>query len=331
MTALEAGAPPSGLTFQRPQRLELQSWLPQLREWLLPGSCYGLEHTWPAVFRSDGRAEFYALKAGEQLVGFLARRDVDLVGTCSEPGSRMVRTALIGSVATHPDHRGQGIARWLLDQACNEARGAGCAASLLWAERPGLYSRAGYSDAGAMDVVALDIGNAVEGDAPQSGSPSSCGPTVEVFDVAGRSLGVVREATVMDRRRLLPLHEAKPWRVKRTASEMDLHLSTPGSRTFVLDAGGQLLAYGSIGKGADLQGWWHELGGPDEFVAPLLPAAMTLAGQRQGLLQLPPYRLALPELLGPMVLERCAVPVAMRRLFSSAGAIELFVDGFDSV
>ena len=100
--------------------------------------------------------------------------------------------------------------------------------------------------------------------------------------------------------------------------------------TVVRERSGVVLAYACCGKGADLQGHWHEVGGSDAEVAALLPAAMHLAEQIEAVLLLPPYRAALTERLGRAVVGSFAVPGPMVRSFR-ADLPACWVDGLDSV
>lgn len=283
----------------RLDRRAIQRWLPQLDEWLLPGSVYSVHHTWPQLYRSDGHGRFFALFDGDRLVSHCACRTVVLHG-----GDGACRVALLGSVATAPDHRGKGLAGQVLAAAM-----ADCATHadhvLLWAERPGLYARAGFVP--GREETCLMIAR------------------LPHPDVSG-----VRLAEVRDHAQLHALHEQKPWRVERSRVEMSGLLTTPGMTTVVRERGGVVLAYASCGKGADLQGHWHEVGGSDTEVAALLPAAMHLCEQIEAVLLLPPYRATLQERLDRAVVATFAVPGPMVRSFRT-DLPACWVDGLDSV
>jgi hypothetical protein len=145
---------------------------------------------------------------------------------------------------------------------------------ILWAERPELYARAGFA-------------------------PGPYEQTLALARRPHRDRADVRLAGIADHRALHDLHERKPWRVQRTPAAMLALLTTPGMSTFVLEDGGRIRAYACCGKGADLQGVWHEVGGDDGDIAILLPAALALLEQRTALFLLPPYRPALAAALAP--------------------------------
>jgi hypothetical protein len=107
-------------------------------------------------------------------------------------------------------------------------------------------------------------------------------------------------------------------------------LTTPGLSTLVLERDGAVVAYACTGKGADLHGFWHELGGSDQDLAELVPAAMHELGEIEMQLLLPPYRHTLPTLLGAMVADEVQVPGPMVRSLGEP-LPDCWIDGLDSV
>jgi GNAT superfamily N-acetyltransferase len=281
-------------------RRALQRWLPQLDAWLLPEQFYGVQHTWPQLYRSDGGGRFFVVTDGDELLSHCAVRTVAVRGA-----GGVVAVNLLGSVATSPEHRGRGLAGQVLAAAL-EATATAAAHTLLWAERDGLYGRVGFVPGATESCLLLAR-------RPRHGG------------------GVVRAATIVDHPALGALHDQKPWRVERTAVAMSGLLTTPGLFTFVLERDGQPVAYACTGKGADLQGYWHELGGSDEDLAELLPAALHLADQRDALLLLPPYRPRLRGLLGVAVVGEAMVAGPMVRSCGGAALPPCWIDGLDSV
>lgn len=98
----------------------------------------------------------------------------------------------------------------------------------------------------------------------------------------------------------------------------------------LLERGGAPIAYACCGKGADLQGHWHELGGRDADLAVLLPAAMHLTEQRDAAVLVPPYRAALRDMLGAQVVDASTVPGPMV-CAPRGNAVPCWIDGLDSV
>ena len=281
------------------RREDVQPFLPLLDEWLLGDALYGVQHTWPQLYRSDGEGAFFAVVEDGRLLSHCAYRRATL-----HDGADTQEVVLLGSVATAPSARGRGLAGDVLEAAL-ASLGPDVSAALLWAERPELYVRHGFRSTGEDDCLLL------------ARRPRRPGPEV-------------RLATVADHARLHALHERKPRRVERSLSTMSTLLSTPGMTTVVAERDGAPVAYACTGKGADLQGHWHDLGGDDEDLATLLPAAMHLTGQTEAALLLPPYRADLARLLSDHVVGTAPVPGPMRWGRTPRPG-PCWIDGLDSV
>ncbi|MCK5942654.1 MAG: GNAT family N-acetyltransferase [Planctomycetes bacterium] len=281
---------------RRLDRAEVQPFLPLLDEWLLDGAIYGVQHTWPQLYRNDGAGAFFVLTDGDVLLSHCAYRTATL-----RDGDDERTVALLGSVATAPMARGRGLATHVLGAAL--ASLPDHADVLLWAERPELYARHGFCDSGADRCLML------------ARRPR-------------RELDGARFAEITDHASLHALHQQKPRRIARSSHTMSTLLTTPGMATVVLERDGVAVAYACCGKGADLQGHWHELGGSDEDLAQLIPAAMHMTDQIEAALLLPPYRDELAARLAPDVVAELGVPGPMVR---GAAAGPCWVDGLDSV
>lgn len=292
----------STLQLRHLDRRGVQPFLAELDEWLLPGALYGAQQTWPQLYRSDGDGRFLGLFDGERMLSHCAYR---LASMRTTRGALPI--ALLGSVATAPTARGQGLASQLLATAVADCKAAGAAAILLWAERHELYARVGFVP----------------------GAQEQCA-TLAICEHDGEGTAA-RLATVLDHARLCELHAEKPCGVERTPRAMSGLLTTPGLWTCVLERDGEIVAYACSGKGADLQGWWHEYGGSDADVAALLPAAMRLCEQPQSIALLPPYRQQLVSLLAPFVLETTTIAGPMVKKLTDAPLPSFWIDGLDSV
>ncbi len=286
-------------TVEEVDRAAVQRWLPSLDAWLLPETFYGVQHTWPQLYRSDGDGRFFLITDGDQLLSHCATRIVTV-----QSGATTFAACLLGSVVTDPECRGQGLAGLVLAAALR-ANAARATHTVLWAERPDLYARAGF-----------------------------CLGTDETCLILARRprplLDGVRLLQFDDHQALCELHAQKPCRVERSPRTMSALLTTPGMTTVVLERNHTVVAYACCGKGADLQGHWHELGGTDANLALLLPAALHLAEQTDAVLLLPPYRQHLRELLAPHTIAAAAVPGPMVRSVGEPMPACWF-DGLDSV
>lgn len=284
----------------RVDRRTMQRFLPLLDQWLLPGQFYGVQHTWPQLYRSDGDGMFFVSLEGERLLSHCACRIETVIGANGPQ-----RVTLIGSVATDPTRRGEGLASAVLAAAvaaCEQRSDA----MLLWAERPELYTKHGFVDGREERCLVL------------ARRPRSA------------DFEKVRLAEVRDHAALHALHEHNPLRVVRSLNVMSGLLTTPGMTTVVLEEGGEVIAYACCGKGSDLQGHWHEMSGSDEAVARLLPAAMHVAEQLDAMVLVPPYRSTLRDLLGTSVVEEGVLAGPMVRAHDATNA-SFWIDGLDSV
>ena len=197
MTSLQ-----SGLQVRRLDRRAIQPYLSQLDAWLLPDAFYGVQQTWPQLYRSDGSGRFYAVFEDDRLVSHCAARVVLAHGQAG-----VCRCALLGSVATAPDRRGAGLASMALGAALDDLR-VETDHVLLWAERPCLYERHGFAATEPETMLML------------ARRPHA--------DLHG-----VRAAGPADHAALHRLHTLKPWRVERTLHDMSGLLTTPGLHTLV--------------------------------------------------------------------------------------------------
>ena len=289
----------SAATIQCVDRERVQQWLPQLDQWLLHGAIYGVQHTWPQLYRNDGNGAFFAMLDGDRLLSHCACRIEQL-----HDGDTIQTLGLIGSVATAPEVRGLGFASQVLQTAMASLAGS-TDAMLLWAERPELYARCGFGPTGN-DRCLLLARRPLRTDA------------------------IVRLLAIPDHATVHALHERKPRRISRSIRSMSTLLTTPGMTTVVLERNGEVVAYACTGKGADLAGHWHELGGDDEDLAELIPAAMHLTDQIEAALLLPAYRQELGERLLAQTLDEVAVPGPMM-CPAPDPAQSCWIDGLDSV
>jgi GNAT superfamily N-acetyltransferase len=253
--------------------------------------------TWPQVFGRFGDARSFGTFVRGRLASHVAVRRVVLQGAAGP-----VRASLLGSVATDPELRGLGLASQLVAAVRDAERDTGQELALLWSERHAFFARIGFTPLGTQTEL-------------------------EVFAASDEA---VRPATIADLPAILALHELKPWRVVRDLGELALLLSARGIATFVRERQGRITAYACLGKGADFAGWWHELGGCDDDLAALLPAATRALGLTRATVIVPPYRDELADLVGAAGARWQGAGALGLRLRCGADT-PFFVDGLDSI
>lgn len=152
--------------------------------------------SFPLLFREANAEQLRVIdRAGEivSLVG-LCIRDALLLGT-------PVRAALIGAVCTHPEHRGNGFASRLMEDARAHAIDSGADLMLISGGR-GLYHRLGYVRVGRFPHFRVPAGE---------GSATAGGPLpVEVA-----------EAKREDRAELTALYAREPVRFRRSRDDWE--------------------------------------------------------------------------------------------------------------
>lgn len=263
-----------------------------------------LASEYPLVFDEGGAGRTLTLRDGERTLSACAVLERELI----HPGGR-TRVGFIGSVSTHPDARGAGLATQLLCRAEEELSAAGCEHAMLWADDSAFYARRGY----ALDGEETDfLVDRVQGDLLEEGLR-------------------VRPAEKGDEGKL---HELYTWhgaRVERTFEETTRLLSCPGMRVLLSLRGSEVIAYVCFGRGGDLSGVAHEWGGEPVGV---------LACLDELLVRREPIFVMAPGDPGPLgdLLDSCGAIRAQGRLgmtkpLTSVSALPrgVFVWGLDSI
>ena len=211
---------------------------------------------YPLVFRPGFPGRVLA-KSVEARAG--GEREV--VAACAVLPRRLVTPSatfavgLVGSVATAPQHRGRGYGKEVVARAGAELAKAGAVCAMLWADDAGWYREQGWIPVGTEYVFVLNRGLELLMPDPED----------------------VRAATPRDHAAIHALYTTQPSRVERTAAETSALLSGPGIQTLVVDVGGEVVAYASLGRGADLRNVVHEWAGPIERVLSLVRAHLEAA------------------------------------------------------
>lgn len=173
-------------------------------------------------------------------------------------GALNVRIGLIGSVATHPEHRGRGLATRLLERAERALAHDGCWLALLWADDPVFYDERGWRPIGAeLDFV------------------------IEPWQ-EGRLVGAsgIRAAAPDDWAAIHRLYTMHRERVDRSLDETRALLAGPGIETLVLQRARDVVAYTCLGRGGDFARTVHEWSGADSDVLALVRSHMQRSKMR---------------------------------------------------
>jgi len=267
-----------------------------------------------AVLR-DGEpiAEEYPLIFDDAFTGSFvtAEENGDVQATCATLVRELVtpqatfRVGLIGSVVTHPDCRGRGLATEVLDVAADAHAKEGCVFSILWADDPAFYLKRGYLPLGA------ELDFRVQPDKLRL-LPATDG---------------VRKARPADLHRIQRLYESHPERVKRSECETQALLESPDLELLVCEAKGDVAAYSCLGRGMDFSNVVHEWGGEPEHVLALVRAHMTRRAFRGGTSEIylvaPPSASELSECLALAEAPSGRGVLGMGRIASMSAAADL--------
>ena len=200
---------------------------------------------YPLLFGPAAAGRFETVEVDGEVASTCAwiRRDL-LVGGLELP------VALVGSVATRADLRGNGYGTTVVERAVARAAEAGAALTLLWADESDWYQERGWVPFGTENVFVVNENNAFL-------LPDATG----VREMEERDLAAVHS--------LYCTHES---RVARSEAETRVMMATPGTRALVREVDGAVTAYACVGRGEDLAHCVHEwAGGPDD-VLPVVAA-----------------------------------------------------------
>ncbi|MBD3221522.1 GNAT family N-acetyltransferase [bacterium] len=161
-----------------------------------------------------------------------------------------VEVAGLGSVVTHPDHRGQGLSSRLQRAMVERLAAAGTPLAVLWTDQPEIYAGRGFQAAGW--EFHLDLGPLA--------SHGSWPPDAGYRPVDGA-------AAAAD---LAALYDRHPLRTRRLAGDHAALYGMPGTTIRALVRDGRIEAFACCGKGIDFPGYVAEWAGAAMDVLPLL-------------------------------------------------------------
>jgi GNAT superfamily N-acetyltransferase len=207
-----------------------------------------------------------------------------------------VSVALLGSVSTHPEHRGRGYAGHVLAGAQTLAQSAGCVATLLWPMDTEVYRKSGFQPVACEWNVVLPTDLAL-------GAPIS-----------------QRRAHVGDVGELLALHDRHAVRVRRSRSEFARQLACPAMDVRVALEHGRPIAYACRGRGGDLVNCVHEWAGEPNAVLALVSSFAREDAASPRYLLAPDWASPVTEALLDAGCAAVMRPLGMGKLASRAAA-----------
>jgi hypothetical protein len=161
---------------------------------------------------------------------------------------KIITIGLVGNVATHPNHRGQGHMSTLIDHLAIIAQSQNLQALVLWSDMFLFYQTLGFSSIGRETRFSIR-----RDDRPR---------------ITGISLDSSKNLTDLDLQSMLLSRPRLDWTLDRSLGEFRSLLSIPDTHIFVRRKGQKIVSWLLIGKGADMRGVIHEWGSTsaDELV-----------------------------------------------------------------
>ncbi|HYC77116.1 MAG TPA: GNAT family N-acetyltransferase [Planctomycetota bacterium] len=188
-------------------------------------------------------------------------------GGAPRPAPRRLTIAVVGAVASEPRLRGRGFATRAVSEVIEAAHARGAHVAVLWSEADALYARLGFAHAGSETTL------------------------VATADRISRpALGAVRPFRADDLDAVARLHDAEPRRIVRDRATWRRLLAVPRLAAYVLERDGAVHAFGVVGRGADLGGCLHTVGGDEHMLVDLAGGILALRDAEELFVLLPPWK-----------------------------------------
>ncbi len=194
---------------------------------------FSVRDEYPSLFGDYPGGYSYYIRVGDRIVSHVAGLIRQFYHSDFE-----IRIGLIGSVVTAKEYQRRGFAKYLLKHLLMDQKRLGCVISLLWSEKPDLYTSLGFHRAGR------------ERD----------------FRFKSDSVPIVKEGAIEFEARLhcyqmWRLYQKKGLRIDRSLEEHKHLCIIPQTRIFVTQLGEKITSYIAINKGADFENYIHEWAG----------------------------------------------------------------------
>lgn len=228
----------------RPPKLtEYPQLLDFLKSELRPQNSWSLAHEYPTALSTTNLSNIRMITDGSQVLAHAVIKPL-VVRT----PAAIWKVGAIGSVVTHPDHRGKGLSTQVLESCLSEIRNQDCDLAILWTNLFDFYRKIGFELAGS------EISFSINKDLP--------------CDSSGLRF---LNSTKVSPELILKIYSQHTIQTVRTAEDVRKFLTIPQTSVYTAwDPHNQLVAFAIEGKGADLTNYVHEWGGAVTKLLPLL-------------------------------------------------------------
>lgn len=268
--------PPGDTTLDRLREDEAEAFVPVLDLWLRPGQACSASVEQPLLVGPGAPALRRVVRRDGIPVshGALHRLAYRL------PGARL-SVGIIGAVATAPAERGRGHAGRIVRTLVDDARAAGADVLVLWSEADALYLREGFVRGGCERLHLARLGNLAR--------------------IRRRTRA--RPLRFEDVSTVIAMHQRQPAGTVRSPAEWQAALALPRTEWYVLEDRSEIVAYGVVGKGADLEGCLHEWGGEETALPELCAGILGLRCVEELVVMSPPWKTTAER-----AMDYCGIP-----------------------
>jgi GNAT superfamily N-acetyltransferase len=228
----------------RPPKLtEYPQVLDFLKSELRPQHSWSLAHEYPTALSTTNLSNIRMIAEGEQVLAHAVIKPL-IVRT----PAAIWKVGTIGSVVTHPDHRGKGLSTLVLESCLTEIKSQDCDLAVLWTNLFDFYRKIGFELAGSEISYSINKDLACDNNGLRFLNSTKVSPEL-----------------------ILKLYSQHSVQTVRSAEDVRKFLNIPQSSVYTAwDQHNQLVAFAVEGKGADLTNYVHEWGGAVTKLIPLL-------------------------------------------------------------
>lgn len=251
---------------------------------------------YPLVLGTDNIENLRVIVRGGEVVSHAAIYFSNL-----RAGDLVFKVGGIGSVATHPDHRGRGLASAVIRDCVRIMEQAKCHLSVLWTQRRDFYRRLGYEAAGSEYLFRA-----------RASDFSHISRECKIVPYSPEHLSAV-----------VDIHERETCRTERPRKEYEAYFGLPKTRTLLAVRGNTVTAYAVMGKGEDFRSCVHEWGGDASDVLCLVRAFARSSSTGEIVILTPAYESEFTHFLKQMQLLNVFEYLAMMRVIDVEGLLSL--------
>ena len=254
---------------------------------------------YPLVLGTDNIENMRVIVQGNEVVSHAAIYFSNL-----RTGNLVFKVGGIGSVATHPDCRGRGLASAVIRDCIRIMEEAKCHLSVLWTQRRDFYGRLRYETAGSEYLFRAKASDFAH---------ISC--ECKVIPYSPERLSAI-----------IDIHERETCRTERTRNEYETYFGIPKTKTLLAMRGNTVTAYAAMGKGEDFRSCVHEWGGDANDVLCLAHTFARSSSMGEIVILTPSQENDFTRLLKQMRLMKIFEYLAMIRVIDAEGPSSILHD-----